>query len=435
MKHDDLTPDIKPTDLRGILKYVPQWRGHVFVIALDGAIVGDENFANILLDLAVLRSLHIKVILVAGVGAQLLAMASQRGVALSDVRGEGPTDDTTLELAVEASSRVAYEIMRGLTANNQKCVLSNAIRATEAGIIKGVDQLHRGKVDKVETELLRQLIDSEIIPVIPAIAFSRDGRTLRINSDTLASELARALKASKLIYLAPIAGLRIHDKFVTNLKVDELRDIMDRNPETVDAEVRSKAMHAIRTIDAGTPRVHIMDGRISEGLLTEIFSKVGVGTMVYGNDYQQIRVARKRDINAIHSITRNAVKVDALRQRSRASIEKEIEQYFVYEIDESVIGCAALLRYSESRLGEIASVYVQPFYQNQGVGRKLVEYALIQAREEGLRAVVALTTQSHAFFRDLCGFEDGTPEDLPPTRRQLLERSGRKSHVLIKRFS
>ena len=74
---------IKPNDLRGILKYVPRFQGQIFVIAIDGAIIADENFANLLVDIAVLRSLGIKIVLVHGIGHQLQELAALRGVAIT----------------------------------------------------------------------------------------------------------------------------------------------------------------------------------------------------------------------------------------------------------------------------------------------------------------------------------------------------------------
>src|SRR5476649_1878612 len=102
---------IKPADLRGILRYVPQFRDHIFVIAVDGSIVDDENFPNVLTDIAVLRSLHIRVLLVHGIGRQLKRLGEQRGVAISDVYGGGPTDAQTLKLAIEASALASHQIL------------------------------------------------------------------------------------------------------------------------------------------------------------------------------------------------------------------------------------------------------------------------------------------------------------------------------------
>ena len=105
---------MKPTDLRGILRYVPMFRDHVFVIAVDGSIVSHENFANIVTDIAVLRSLSIKVVLVHGIGQQLVGLAGEHNIALSDIQGEGPTDVSTMSLAREASALGILMNTRGL---------------------------------------------------------------------------------------------------------------------------------------------------------------------------------------------------------------------------------------------------------------------------------------------------------------------------------
>ncbi len=111
---------IKPTDLRGILKYVPRFQGQIFVIAIDGAIVADENFGNLLVDVAVLRSLGIKVVLVHGIGHQLQELAALRNEAISNADGTGVTDAATLDLGIRASSRVSHLILEGLTQNSSR---------------------------------------------------------------------------------------------------------------------------------------------------------------------------------------------------------------------------------------------------------------------------------------------------------------------------
>ena len=90
---------IKPTDLRGILKYVPMFREQVFVVAIDGSLIAHVNFENVLLDIAVLRSLHIRVVIVHGIGQQLSELANVRSVPITNPHGETLTDVATLELA------------------------------------------------------------------------------------------------------------------------------------------------------------------------------------------------------------------------------------------------------------------------------------------------------------------------------------------------
>src|SRR5271165_6578236 len=157
---------MKLTDLRGILQYVPQFREKIFILAVDGGIVTEENFANILLDVAVLRSLNIRVVLVHGAAEQIGALARKEGIQASDLDGTGVTDAATLELAIEAANRLTHEILQGLSANDLRAACTNAIVAHPLGIIHGVDHLFTGKVERVDTELVQTLLNQGIVPVI-----------------------------------------------------------------------------------------------------------------------------------------------------------------------------------------------------------------------------------------------------------------------------
>src|SRR6266849_19021 len=109
---------LRLTDLREILRYVPQFRDLVFVIAIDGAVVEDDNFGNLLLDIALLRSLRIGVALVHGAAHQIRRLAEQLGQTASNLDGTGITDAVTLQLALTAANRVTHEILEGLSAND-----------------------------------------------------------------------------------------------------------------------------------------------------------------------------------------------------------------------------------------------------------------------------------------------------------------------------
>ena len=427
------TPLIKPNDLRGILQYVPRFQGQIFVIALDGAIIADENFSNLLVDIAVLRSLGIKVVLVHGIGHQLQELATLRGVAITNNDGTGVTDAATLDLSIRAGSRVSHLILEGLTQNSLKAVITNAVRALPVGIIKGVDQQLTGKVERIDKDFIGELIAQHVVPLITPVAFGPDGKSLRVNSDLLAAEVAEALHATKIIYLTPHAGLEIAGTVRREISVEALKKILATQPEQIAEAVRSKAEHAIKAIETGTPRVHVVDGRVFDGLLNEIFSNEGVGSLVYGNDYQQIRQATKRDVRFIYNLTRAAVKREELLHRTQQAIEKNIDQFFVFEIDENIIACVTLYFYPDRpQLAEVGSLYVLPFYHNRGVGKKMVEYACLQAKERGVTTVIALSTQSFGFFSNVCGFTETTKEVLPEARLKTYEDSGRNAKVLVK---
>ena len=123
-------------------------------------------------------------------------------------------------------------------------------------------------------------------------------------------------------------------------------------------------------------------------------------------------------------------KTEALVSRTRQQIEQSYADFYVYEIDDSIIGCAALRAYPGGKLMELGAVYVQPFYHGRGVGRKLVEFAKRRAKQIGAKKLIALTTQTQGFFQSACGFTVATAADLPAERRQELKKSGRNSQVL-----
>ena len=424
---------MKLTDLRGILQYIPQFREKTFVIAVDGGIVTDENFANILLDVAVLRSLNIRVVLVHGAAEQIKALAEKQGVHPSNLDGVGVTDAATLELSIEAANRLTHEILQGLSAHDLRAACTNAIVAHPLGIIHGVDQVLTGKVERVDIELLQTLLNQGIVPVVPPLGFDGDGKTYRTNSDSIAVAMAEALKATKLIFITSQDGLRHNGELIRHILVEDLQKLVQHAPGGFVPEMVSKARHAAAACAAGVQRVHIVNGREDEGLLAEVFSNEGIGTLIYANEYEQIRPAKKKDIRAIQQLTKKAVEAEELVRRTRGEIEKNLVDYFIFEIDRNPVACVALHVYPGQEKGELASLYVNPSHENEGIGRKLIQFVENKAREMGLTELIALSTQTFTYFQSK-GFVEGTPDDLPPTRREKYDHSGRNSKVLVKRL-
>jgi amino-acid N-acetyltransferase len=425
---------VKLTDLRGILQYIPQFREKTFILAIDGAIVTDENFATLLLDVAVLRSLNIRVVLVHGASAQIKALAEEQKIQPSNLDGVGVTDANTLQLALTAANRLTHEILEGLSANDLRAASTNVIIAHPMGIIQGVDHLFTGKVERVDVELLQSLLAQGVVPVIPPLGFDGDGKTYRVNSDGVAVAVADALKAIKLIFITTQDGLVYSSRLIRQMLVAELEKLIQQNSAGFAPEMVSKAQHAAAACKAGVPRVHIINGRVDEGLLAEVFSNDGIGTLIYANEYQQIRPAKKKDIRAIQLLTKAAVESDELVKRTRASFEKTLGDYYLFEIDKNPVACVALHVYPERKQGELACLYVNPSYENQGIGRKLIQFVENKAREMGLGELITLSTQAFTYFQSKGGFAEGTPDDLPPARREKYEQSGRNSKVLVKKL-
>jgi amino-acid N-acetyltransferase len=425
---------VKLTDLRGILQYVPQFREKTFILAIDGAIVADDNFATLLLDVALLWSLNIRVVLVHGASAQIRTLADEHQVNASDFSGTGVTDAATLDLALTAANRLTHKILEGLSANALRGATTNVITAHPVGIIHGVDQLFTGKVERVDADLLQSLLNQGVVPVIPPLGFDGDGRTYRVNAGGVAVAVAEQLKAVKLIFVATHDGLVHRGKVIRQMLVAELSKLVQTDAAGFAPDMLSKAQHAAAACQAGVPRAHVINGTLDEGLLGEVFSNHGLGTLIHANEYEHIRSARKKDVRAIQLLTKRAVEAEELVKRTKTMIEKSLGDYYIFEIDRNPVACVALHVYPEQNKGELACLYVAASHENQGIGRKLIQFVESKARELELAELLALSTQAFTYFQSKAGFIEGSPDDLPPARLEKYEQSGRNSKVLLKQL-
>lgn len=425
---------LRLTDLREILRYVPRFRDKVFVIAMDGSVVADDNFATLLLDIVLLRSLRIGVALVHGAGFQIRELAELTGRTPSNIDGTGITDAATLDLALNAANRVTHEILEGLSANALRGAYGNALTAHPAGILHGVDYQHTGRLERVDAALLHALLERDVVQVIPPLGIDGEGNTYRLNSDAVAVGVAQALRAAKLIYLTSSEGVHCGSELLRQVSVTEAETVLKNQRAEVPVLEVSKLENAVRAAQNGVSRVHVIDGRVEEGLLAEVFSNEGIGTLVYANEYQQVRKATRRDVRGLFALMKPGMDSEELLRRSQAEIERNIDDYYVFEVDRTVVACVALHVYTEEAKAEMASVCVDPRYENQGIGGRLMHYAEAQAKSKGARELYCLSTQAYTYFLQKGGFQLGTPDDLPAARRERYEKSGRRSQVLLKKL-
>jgi amino-acid N-acetyltransferase len=423
---------MKVSDLRGILTYIPGFREKTFVIALDGTIIADDNFPNLMLDLAVLRSLSIRLVLVHGAAHQIEELAKQSGVKLSNADGTGITDAETLKLALTAANRITHEVMEGLASNDLRAACTNAVIAHPFGIVGGVDQLFTGRVEKVDTDFLNRLLEQGVVPVIPPLGFDGDGRTFRVNSDGVALEVAEALKASKLIFVTNRNGFTKNGRKASQISVAEAEEFFKKHRADIPENMASKFEHSIRACRNGVSRVHVIDGRIDEALLTEIFSNEGVGTMIYANEYQAVRRALKKDVRAIRNLIRESVEQEELIKRTRLDILSQLSDYYVFQIDGNIVGCVALHVQPGGEMAEIACLSVSGAHENMGIGQKLMTFAEEAAKQKGVKTLFLLSTRAFNYFQQKGNYKEGSPDDLPPARREKYGHSGRNSKVLMK---
>lgn len=429
------SPAPKPVILRDILQYAHQFRARVFVVALDADLVQDESLASVLLDINILRNLSIPVVIIYGLEREGAPLATESGIAALGYEGIARIDAAALEQAAAQSHRLGGKLLEGLATNDLRAVIGNCVKATPLGIISGVDYQFTGKVERLDTDFIRALLDNHIVPIVPPIASDGEGGTYWLNADHAALELAKSLQAVKLVYLTGRNGVELGGALVRSVSADDLEAQYQAVKKQVPPDLASKIAHAILACRGGVPRVHIINGKLHEALLAEVFSNEGVGTMVYTNEYAFIRQAVRRDARDIYGLIKSGIMSEELVQRTRASIQKQINEFYVYEIDRTLVGCVALHLYPETQKGELACLYVRPDHENRGIGRKLIQYTLEQAARLKLSQVIALSTQTFAYFTQKAGFVEGTVDDLPAERREQYVQSGRNSKILKRNVS
>ncbi|MEX2579457.1 MAG: amino-acid N-acetyltransferase [Verrucomicrobiales bacterium] len=419
------------SDLRAILQYVPQFRGRTFVLALDGAVIDSPEFSGILLDLAVLRSLNIRVVLVHGAAAQIDALARKRNLSPSNVDGTGATDDATLEVSMDAISRLGNTVLQSLTTVKLKAATANAIHAHPAGIVGGVDAGFTGTIERIDEEVLRSFLEQDILPVVPPLGFDADGQTLRINSDAVAREVATALGAAKIIFVSAEDPRTMSGGRERQWSGEDALAFTDSNPGLASG-FASKLKHAVRATRDGVPRVHLVGSRSEDALLAELFSNEGVGIMIYSDAYQQVRPATRADVDELYLLIHRAIEDEQLVDRSRSDIQAAIDDYIVVEIDGNVVGCAAVHPYPAEKKAELACLFVKRGHTDRGYGRTLVSAAINKAKSLGASHLFALSTQAEGYLlkADFERIEDLS--FLPGARREKWEQNKRNALLLAR---
>ncbi len=419
--------------MRGILSYTSKFRDKTFVLNIDSEVIADLNFRNLMLDISVLRSLNIDIVVVHGASHQIRELAGKLKVTPSNVDGMGITDEPTLKLSILASTQITHEILESFSDADQRAAVTNAIIAHPSGILGGNDQGWTGRVERIDVPYLQSLLKQGIVPIVPPLGFDGEGRTFRVNSDGVALEVAKSLNAAKLMFLTTSNGVVGAGSLSAQFSVAEADDYIKKNKSTLPVELHSKLEHGLSACRSGVNRVHIIDGRKEEALLSEVFSNEGIGTMIYANEYEAIRRARKKDIRPLVRMINSSVQAEELVARDETDVASKINDFYVFEIDRNIVGCVALHRFPDDpKAAEMACVFVSNGHENQGIGRKLMHFADSKAREAGVERLFTLSTRAFNYFQQKGNFVEATPEMLPPERRLRYAQSGRNSKVLVK---
>ncbi len=428
---------------RNSAPYINAHRGETFVIQFGGEVVRDAMFPNLIHDLALLESLGVKLVLVHGVRPQVERRLSARGLAplyAGDIR---VTDEAALEVVKEATGSVRLEIEALLSmglANSPmagariRVTSGNFVTARPIGVRGGIDYCHTGQVRRIDSASIYRHLDNREVVIISPIGFSPTGEMFNLPAEEVATVVAVALKAGKLIFIGETASLTdAHGCVIRQLTLDEATSLHAERRALAAAAEDESLRHldnAVRACRNGVRRTHILDRHLDGALISELFTRDGVGTMVNADLYEDTRAATIDDVGGILELIGPLEDDGTLVKRSREKLETEIDRFLVMERDGAVIACAGLYPLSKGGDIELACLVVHKDYRDAGRGEMLLRRAEQQARSLAGRRLFVLTTRTTHWFRE-CGFESASVDDLPAERKALYNYT-RNSKILYK---
>lgn len=428
--------------LRAAAPYVHAHVDKVFVLAFGGDICARTDFDRLLYDVALLQSLGVKPVIVHGARPQIEAGLAQRELPSIHHQQRRVTDAAALECVKQAAGALRMNIEAKLSTSlastpmggaRIKVAGGNWVVAQPLGVQAGVDFGFTGTVRRVDATAIQQNLNEGRIALVSNVGYSPTGEIFNLSFEEVATAVATALAADKLIFV--VASDPVHWALAADagdsgqLSLLEASKILDSAPlNTSDSAHLSAAVAAAK---GGVRRTHLIGADASGALLRELYTRDGVGLMLYTDaHYQAVRAASIEDVGGILELIKPLEDSGVLVPRSREQLELEIGQFDVMVRDGMVIACCALFLYPQHRMGEFSCVAVHPDYRGEGRAQALLKRAEASARQAGLQHLFALTTSTEHWFLEH-GFIEARIEDLP-VQKQRIYNYRRNSIVLIK---
>ncbi len=436
---------------RSVAPYIHMHRGKTFVVGVAGEAIAAGKLPSIVQDLALIQSMGVQVVLVHGFRPQVNEQLKAKGHAARYSHGMRITDEVALDCAQEAAGQLRYEIeaafsmglpntpMAGATV---RVISGNFITARPVGIVDGVDFQHSGLVRKVDVAGIRRTLDHGAMVLLSPFGFSPTGEAFNLTMEEVATSVAIALQADKLVFLTEIPGIRIRptdpegedNPIDTELPLAAAEQLLAQLPGAQQpTDTAFYLQHCVKACKAGVERSHIIPFAVDGALLLEIYVHDGIGTMVIDEKLEELREATADDVGGILQLIEPFERDGTLVKRDRTEIERDIANYSIIEHDGVIFACAALYPYPEKKTGEMAALTVSPQSQGQGDGEKILKRIEQRARAMGLESIFVLTTRTMHWFLKR-GFVQVEPDWLPDARKRKYNWD-RRSMVFVKKLT
>jgi amino-acid N-acetyltransferase len=429
---------------RGAAPYIHAHTRKTFVLQMGGDVVASAGFSHLIHDLALLNSLAIKLVIVFGARPQIDKLLKERNVTSEYCGALRVTDEASISSVTQAVGEVKIKIealfSMGLPNSPMadsaiKVASGNYVTGRPYGVLNGVDLNLTGRVRSIEKETINTRLDAGEIVLITPLGYSTTGDVFNLSSIEVATQVAIDLAADKLIMFSNSKMLRDDNgETIRQLTCHEAKTMLGaEHTKNIDETPVTALAQGIKACESGVKRIHYVDQNIDGGLLQELFTLDGVGTLLTSTPYDTIRQATVNDITGIYELIEPLEQQGILVERSVDKIEIDIGDYVVLVRDGTVIACAALHAYPKEKVMELACVAVHPDYQNQSMGEMLYNFIEVLALNNGAETLLALTTQTEHWFIER-GFVETDISSLPLEKQEIYNYQ-RNSKALVKKLN
>lgn len=416
----------KAENIRDVIRYLQKFKNALVVIYLDDKTIRSSLFTSHIRDIALLHEAGLQVIIIPGARNRIDEILTSANISWSYKDHIRVTNEDAMSLIKMAAFDVSNQIMTSLAANNLTAIIGNWVRSRAKGIINGFDFGTAGEIDKLEIGAIRTVLNEGFIPIFPCIGWNSVGHPYNISSISLAQQVAISLKADKLFYLMEDAsigsdfkipeGAAINSKGeIAAMDISQVEKFLEMNKDDKRQNLLSLVSLAKQACNNGVVRTHIVDAKMDGVLPCEIFSDLGSGTMIYTSNYGKLRSMEQTDIPSVLGMMKPFVESGKILPRTNEDLLVNLSDYVVYEFDGGIHACSALHVYPDGQ-AEIAAVVVDENFAHIGIGPKMMDYLISKAKEEKLKSIFIMTTQSADWFEKL-GFVPDTIDSLPAERK------------------
>lgn len=434
---------------RNSAPYIHAHRGKTVVVLFGGEAVEHESFHHLINDIALLGSMGVRLVLVHGARPQIERQLKVLNIRSEFFDGLRITTPEAMPGVEQAAGQVRMIIESTLSMGlpntpmadaSVSVVSGNFVTAQPYGIREGVDYCQTGNVRKVDADAIKAQLDQGNMVLASPIGYSPTGEVFNLRAEDVATDIAIALHADKLIFVMETIGVIDGDgNALQQLNLPQAEQWFKHhakgNAKLTEQDARDTQSHldnAAHACRGGVRRVHLVSRNIDGSLLLELYTRDGVGTLVTADNYEGLRLATIGDIGGILELITPLEEQGVLVKRSREQLELDIHNFTVIERDGMIIACAALFCFDIEKACELACLAVHQDYQEHGRGNELMQHIEWQARKQHMEQMFTLTTQTMHWFLER-GFSEADPDKLP-MEKQALYNYQRNSKVLRKQL-